>query len=68
MAIPKRKPRLAPMPKTEDLVRDLIDNPDQWLDTANDQLGGKKPKEFLGTSREPVLRSLLESIRQGSFS
>jgi hypothetical protein len=50
------------------MVRELVAQPDKWLDTKNDQLGGMKPRDLLGTSQEPVLRSLLEAIQHGSFS
>ena len=68
MGIPKTKPSLVAMPPVEDLVRELVDEPDKWLDTKNDRLGGETPRELVGTSREPVLRNLLEAIRHGSFS
>ena len=68
MGIPKKRPRSAPLPSVEDLVRELIDEPDKWLDTNNDQLGGEKPRDLVGTPKEPVLRNLLEGIRYGSFS
>lgn len=65
MAIPRRKPSA---PSVEDLARELVNEPDKWLDTENDQLGGEKPRALIGTPKEPVLRSLLEAIRNGSFS
>lgn len=65
MAIPKRKPL---SPSVEDLARELVDEPDKWLDTENDQLGGEKPRLLIGTPQEFVLRNLLEAIRDGSFS
>ena len=65
MAIPKRNP---PAPSVEDLARELVNEPDKWLDTENDQLGGEKPRDLIGTPKEPVLRNLLEAIRNGSFS
>lgn len=68
MAIPRKNPRSIALPSVEDLVRELVDDPDKWLDTRNDQLGGQKPRELVGTPKEPVLRNLLESIRDGSFS
>ncbi|HEV3146897.1 MAG TPA: hypothetical protein VGZ47_23620 [Gemmataceae bacterium] len=67
MSAPKRKPQPAQAP-IEDLVRDLIDQPDKWLDTENDELGGEKPRDLVGTAKEPVLRNLLEAIKHGSFS
>jgi hypothetical protein len=68
MGIPKKKPRSVSSPSIEDLVRELIDEPDKWLDTKNDQLGGEKPRNLVGTSKEPVLRNLLEAVKHGSFS
>jgi hypothetical protein len=68
MAIPKKKPRSSPLPSVEELVRELIDKPDKWLDTENDQLGGEKPRDLVGTPKEPMLRNLLEGIKHGSFS
>jgi len=68
MAIPKKKPHSTILPSVEDLVRELVDEPDKWLDTQNDQLGGEKPRALVGSPKEPVLRNLLEAIRDGSFS
>ncbi len=68
MGIPKKKPRAVSSPSIEDLVRELIDEPDKWLDTKNDQLGGEKPRNLVDTPQEPVLRNLLEAIKHGSFS
>jgi hypothetical protein len=68
MAIPKKKPVSDPFPSIEDLVRELIAEPDKWLDTKNDQLGGEKPRNLIDTPKEPVLRNLLEAVKHGSFS
>lgn len=68
MAIPKKKPAPPPLPSVEDMVRELVAEPDKWLDTAHDQLGGEKPRQLVGTPKEPVLRNLLEAIKYGSFS
>ena len=68
MGIPKKKPGSIPVPSVEELVRELIDEPDKWLDTKNEQLGGEKPRELVGTPKETVLRNLLEAIKYGSFS
>ena len=58
----------AAFPSVEDLLRELIDEPEKWLDTENDQLGGEKPRKLVGSPKEPVLRDLLEAIKHGSFS
>ena len=68
MALPKKKPGPPALPSIEEMVRDLVAEPDKWLDTANDQLGGEKPRQLVGTPKEPVLRNLLEAIQYGSFS
>ena len=64
----QKPPPTNAFPSVEDLVRELIDQPDTWLDTENDQLGGEKPRKLVGTPKEPVLRNLLEAIKHGSFS
>ena len=68
MAIPKKKPPSTPSLSVEDLARELLADPDKWLDAKNDQLGGEKPRDLVGTPKEPVLRNLLEAIKYGSFS
>jgi len=68
MSIPQKWPDPPLLPPVEDLVRDLVADPERWLDTANDQLGGEKPRDLVGTVKEPVLRDLLDSIKHGSFS
>jgi uncharacterized protein (DUF2384 family) len=46
-------------------IKTLIAEPAQWLDTPNDQLGGRKPKDLIGTDREQLLRDLLRAIKYG---
>jgi hypothetical protein len=43
----------------------LIADPAQWQDAPNDQLGGQKPKDLIGTEREQLLRDLLRAIKYG---
>ena len=43
----------------------LIDEPNKWLKTPNDQLGGERPKDLIGTEREQLLRDLLRAIKYG---
>lgn len=47
------------------LISEVVDNPQQWLDTPNDQLGGKRPRDLIGTAREGVLRELARAIKIG---
>jgi hypothetical protein len=42
MAIPKKKPVADPFPSIEDLVRELIAEPDKWLDTKKRSIGRRK--------------------------
>jgi uncharacterized protein (DUF2384 family) len=46
-------------------IKTLIAEPATWLDTPNDQLGGQKPRDLIGTAREAVLRDLLRAIKYG---
>ena len=52
-----------------DLRRELakvVKDVDSWLDQPNDQLGGEKPRAFLGsTQRERTLRDLIRAIKHG---
>ena len=64
-----RQKKLTP-PKDNDLLPEensdigqeiaaIIKEPSQWLDMPNDQLGGDKPKDLIGTAREQFIRDLL---------
>ena len=68
MSMPKRNASSFHPPSVKELARELIDQAEKWLDTENDQLGGEKPKNLIGTPQEPILRNLLEAIRYGTFS
>jgi uncharacterized protein (DUF2384 family) len=46
-------------------IATLVADPAQWLDTPNDQLGGQKPRDLIGTEREQLLRDLLRAIKYG---
>jgi hypothetical protein len=47
------------------LISDVVDEPDSWLDTPNDLLGGKKPRDFIGTDQEERVRELVRAIKIG---
>jgi hypothetical protein len=49
-------------------IRQTIPDPDQWLDTPNARLWCQKPRELIGTSQEPYLRSMLRGIGSGITS
>ena len=46
-------------------VGQIVRDPDHWLAMPNDQLGGRKPKDLIGTDHEQHLRDLLRAIRHG---
>jgi hypothetical protein len=50
------------------LIAEVVADPDTWMDTPNDQLGGFRPRELIGTNREGQLRELARSIKIGMFS
>jgi uncharacterized protein (DUF2384 family) len=52
----------------EALIAEVVAEPDQWMDTPNDQLGGNKPRDLIGTPHEGQLRDLARSIKIGMFS
>ena len=41
---------------------------DDWLDSANANLGGQTPREMLQGCNKEVVRELLDNIRCGVFS
>ena len=47
------------------LISEVVDKPDQWLDAPNDQLGGRKPRDLIGTKRERIVRELVRAIKIG---
>jgi hypothetical protein len=49
-------------------VAALIAEPEKWLDMPNNQLGGEKPKDLIGTEREQLLRDLLRAIKYGMMT
>jgi uncharacterized protein (DUF2384 family) len=47
-------------------LKDIVKDPDAWLNQPNDQLGGKRPRDFLGSPEtERPLRDLLRAIKHG---
>lgn len=49
----------------KDLISEVVDKPDDWMDHPNDQLGGDKPNDLIGTDREGLLRELIRAIKVG---
>jgi len=55
-------------PDLNALVNDLIDQPSLWWQTPNDQLGGERPQDLLGTPKEQAILDLLQAIKHGMFA
>jgi uncharacterized protein (DUF2384 family) len=49
-------------------VKDLIVEPDRWLDTPHYLLGNQKPRDLIGTEQEQHLRDLLRAIKYGLYT
>ena len=49
-------------------VQDMFADPDYWLDMPNDQLGGRKPRDLIGTEDERHVRNLIRAIKYGMFT
>ena len=53
-------------PDILDELKDIVQEPDEWLDQPNDQLGGNRPRDFLGSPEtEKPLRDLIRAIKHG---
>lgn len=50
------------------LIAEVVNDPQAWLDQPNDQLGGNRPRDLLGTASEERVRELVRSIKIGMFS
>ena len=46
-------------------VRKIFPDPEAWLDTPNEHLMGRTPRELLGTEREILVSDLLWRIKHG---
>jgi len=47
------------------LIGEVVANPETWMDTPHDLLGGKRPNELIATPYERLLRELVRSIKHG---
>jgi hypothetical protein len=52
-------------PNILDDVRKDLPAPEAWLEAPNAALGGEKPRDLIGTDREPEVRYLLRGIKYG---
>jgi len=46
-------------------VKRVVADPERWSDMPNDQLGGRKPRDLIGTEDEYQLRDLIRAIKHG---
>ncbi|MCI0525727.1 MAG: MbcA/ParS/Xre antitoxin family protein [Acidobacteria bacterium] len=51
-------------------AEEVVLDPDRWLRTPHDLLGGREPIDLirLGDEGEQIVRDLLESIKHGMFT
>lgn len=52
-------------------IADVVLDPDRWIKTPNDQLGGRKPIDLVNSADEAErqrLRDLIEAIKHGMFT
>lgn len=67
-------PALDPMQFTIEKMRreaeEVVLDPDRWLRTPHDLLGGREPIDLIrsGEAGEQLVRDLLESIKHGMFT
>ena len=43
---------------------DIFEDPDLWLDTEHPMLGGKRPRDCMGTANEQTVWDLLRTTRR----
>lgn len=55
-------------PNIRDEINDIFEEPERWLETPNERLGGQKPQELIGTKNEWQLRQLTRMIKHGITS
>jgi hypothetical protein len=48
-----------------DLIREIVADPQVWMDTPNDQLGGQRPRDLIGTDQEERLWDLARAVKFG---
>jgi hypothetical protein len=73
--VAKKKPTPQPsspdglLPGEEEDIRreaaSVVADPGGWLNEPNDQLGGQRPNDLIGTDREQHVRDLLRAIKYG---
>ncbi len=66
-----KKPRHASDPdarkSTLELIAEVIPDHEEWLGNPHPLLAARAPREFLGVPEEAVLRTVVLSLKDGSF-
>ena len=68
---PKSKSKPCQYPDQGDLrkeIESLIADPERWLNTPNDQFGGRTPVDLLGTEEEYLVREWVGAVKYGIMS
>jgi len=52
----------------EQLLREVVPEPDDWRVIPNPRLAGRTPESFVGQPDEAVLRDLLRAVKHGYTS
>ena len=49
------------------LARELLADPEGWLDAPNPRLNGRRPIDLIGTKDERHVKNMLEAFKYGLF-
>ena len=68
-ARPRRsKPAANFPPDLRGELESVLAEPDRWLNTPNDQFGGRTPLELVGTPDEQLLHEWVGAVKHGIYS
>lgn len=59
---------IAGIEDVQQAAHELFAEPEQWLNTPNEHLGGEAPADLIAQGKADPVRNLLDSIRHGMFS
>ncbi len=51
-----------------DDIKSTLPDAEEWLDSPNNRLGGKKPRDLIGTPDERYIREMLRRVWSGALS
>jgi hypothetical protein len=64
----KGKPAVTFPPDLRAELESVLAEPDRWLNTPNDQFGGRTPLELVGTPEEQLLHQWVGAVKHGIYS